>query len=167
MIQPDRKNGREMAKCTCDICGAETSLPAMHGNAPPGSRGLKQVKLPPLASEASVIKRLQSDRWSLISNKLRCPACEAARKTPKEPAMPENVSEIRQPTREQKREISDMLKSVYDIKAGMYEGSETDQTVASAMGGGIMPGWVAAIRDEFFGRRFVSIDRGLEWVYCP
>ncbi len=65
--------------------------------------------------------------------------------------MPENVSEIRHPTREQKREISQMLDSVYDTKAGMYQGRETDQTVASAMGGGIMPGWVAAIRDEFFG----------------
>ena len=65
--------------------------------------------------------------------------------------MPENVSEIRQPTREQKREISQMLESVYDTKAGMYQGSETDLTVSTAMGDGIMPGWVALIRDEFFG----------------
>lgn len=150
MIQSDRKNGRELARCVCDVCGAETSIPAMHGTAPPGSRGLKQVKLPPLANEASVVKRLQADRWSLISNKLRCPSCEATRKSPKEPAM-DNISEIRQPTREQIREIVQALEIMYDTKAGRYTGGQTDATVANDMGGGIMPGWVAIERERAFG----------------
>ena len=57
----------------------------------------------------------------------------------------------REPTREQKREIMAMLDVAYDTNAGRYKGKDTDKTVAEALGGGIMPGWVEAIREEFFG----------------
>ena len=62
-----------------------------------------------------------------------------------------NITEIRQPTREQKRQIIDMLTSTYDVKAERYTGAETDITIADAVGGGCMFGWVAAIREDMFG----------------
>jgi outer membrane murein-binding lipoprotein Lpp len=62
-----------------------------------------------------------------------------------------NVESIRQPTREQKRHITEMLTACYDTKAGRYTGTETDKTIAEAIGGGCMFGWVAAIREDMFG----------------
>ena len=62
-----------------------------------------------------------------------------------------NITEIRQPTREQKRQIIDLLTASYDVKAERYTGTETDITIADAIGGGCMFGWVAAIREDMFG----------------
>ena len=61
------------------------------------------------------------------------------------------VTDLRQPTRDQRRQIMEMLTVTYDTKASRYSGSDTDKTIAEAIGGGIMPGWVSEIRDEFFG----------------
>ena len=61
------------------------------------------------------------------------------------------VTELRQPTREQKRAIIDMLEEVYDTTAGRYKGAETDATVAAVLGEGVMPGWVAQLREDLFG----------------
>lgn len=58
---------------------------------------------------------------------------------------------LRQPTRDQKREIMAMLQDVYDPKAQRYRGAETDKTIAETLGDGILFGWVAQIREEFFG----------------
>lgn len=57
----------------------------------------------------------------------------------------------REPTREQKREIIGLLMEVYDCEAGRYRGGETDKTVADTIGGGVLPGWVAAEREDNFG----------------
>ena len=62
-----------------------------------------------------------------------------------------NVEPIRQPTREQKRQIIEMLTACYDTKAERYTGTETDVTIADAIGGGCMFGWVATIREDMFG----------------
>ena len=59
--------------------------------------------------------------------------------------------DLRKPTAEQKRQIFEMLGVVYDTKAGRFTDCESDVTVAAALGNGIMFGWVAAIREEFFG----------------
>ena len=133
-----------IAVCRCDVCAHETSFGAIHddGN---GNRGKLELKMP-----GQVNKRLLDMGWSLLSKKLRCPDCEAVRKQPKEPAMT-IVTEIRQPTREQIREIIQALEITYDSKAGRYTNGETDATVAKSMGGGIMPGWVAAERERAFG----------------
>lgn len=58
---------------------------------------------------------------------------------------------LRVPSQEQKRQIFEMLGVVYDTKAGRFTGCESDVTVATALGNGILFGWVAAIREEFFG----------------
>lgn len=65
--------------------------------------------------------------------------------------MPENVTPIRTPTREQKREIISMLDIAYDTTAGRYKGADTDLTIADSIGGGVMPGWVAEIREDLYG----------------
>lgn len=62
-----------------------------------------------------------------------------------------NVEPIRQQTREQKRQIIEMLTAAYDVKTERYTGAETDITIADAIGGGCMFGWVAAIREDMFG----------------
>lgn len=68
------------------------------------------------------------------------PAVAAAAATP-----------ARAPTREQKREIVQMLEVAYDTKLGRYKGKDTDKTVAEVLGDGILPGWVAEIREDMFG----------------
>lgn len=61
------------------------------------------------------------------------------------------LAPLRQPTREQKREIIAMLDMAYDTASGRYRGAETDKTIAGAIGAGIMPGWVAEIREDLYG----------------
>lgn len=65
--------------------------------------------------------------------------------------MNKTLSVPRQPTKEQKREIIDMLGVAYDTDAQRYKGNDTDKTVAEAIGQHILWGWVAQLRDEFFG----------------
>ena len=68
-----------------------------------------------------------------------------------QPGLISTGSDLRMPTREQKRQIIDMLTAVYDTKASRYTGAETDLTVAEAIGGGILFGWDAQIREDLFG----------------
>ena len=89
--------------------------------------------------------KLQGQGWSFVKGKLRCPSCEAKRKV-----VPMKAAEApREPTRSQKREIMDMLETAYDTDNERYTGGDTDDTVADVLK--VMPGWVAQIREEFFG----------------
>ena len=65
--------------------------------------------------------------------------------------MTDNVQPLRSPTREQKRQIVAMLESSYDTARGCYRGTDTDLTVAEVIGGGVMFGWVAQVREDMFG----------------
>ncbi|MEQ3679229.1 hypothetical protein [Pseudophaeobacter sp.] len=56
---------------------------------------------------------------------------------------------MRQPTRAQRREIMGLLEVSYDVEAERYSGHETDETIATVLN--VLPGWVSAIREEFFG----------------
>jgi len=55
----------------------------------------------------------------------------------------------REPTRQQRRDIMDLLADVYDVSAERYRQGDTDETVADVLG--VMPGWVAQLREDFFG----------------
>ena len=142
-----------LAKCRCDECAAEASFKALHDDASgrfktAASRALK------LAQPGMVNKRLGDMGWIVTNGRLRCRKCEAKRKASKqkEAPMPEqNITPLRQPTREQKRQITELLNTAYDLKAERYIGTETDMTVAEAVGGGCMFGWVAEIREAMFG----------------
>ena len=63
----------------------------------------------------------------------------------------ENVTQLRLPTIEQRRQIVEMLVITYDGDAKRYKGTDTDKTIADALGNGVMPGWVAEIREQNFG----------------
>lgn len=157
-VRSDR--GVPRACCTCDTCGREEVTPASHE---------RQRGFPDTVNRGQVVRKLTQRGWSLIKNALRCPNCEAKRKAAakwldpafavietettikREAAMTQNVTDIREPTREQRRDIRAALDLNYDIKAERYTGGETDLTIAQTVGGGCMAGWVARIRDEDYG----------------
>ena len=103
-------------------------------------------------NEGQAIRKAQGMGWEYVKGKLRCQPCAAKRHhKPKEAPVAENVTAIRQPTREQRRQIMDLMGVAYDTGAGRYMAGNTDQTIAEEIGGGVMPGWVAEIREQFFG----------------
>ncbi len=147
------------AACVCDVCLHHEDQAADYERGGNGNWKL---------NEGQVRARLSARGWSFIKGVLRCPTCEQKRKgentvtkaaaapyTPGErqavAVLPTPDPGLRQPTRDQKRAIHDMLTSVYDVKAGRYTGTDTDKSVAAVLGDGILFGWVAQIREEFFG----------------
>lgn len=155
MIEPFKHHGRELARCTCDDCQAVLEFPAMHGTMNGGGRKVEPV----LQNKGSVTKAYQAKGWAMIGRKLVCAECQEKRRetsrwlfsSEKDRLAMTNVEPIRQASREQKRQIIDMLTACYDTKAERYTGAETDVTIADAIGGGCMFGWVAAIREDMFG----------------
>lgn len=146
--------GQEQALCKCDDCAAQVVYAAPHGKGS-GKCGQRNLVMT-LAKPAIVVEKLRKIGWTEIKGKLRCPKCDAKRKesTPEkeiEVTQPATVTELRQPTQKQKREIVAMLMEVYDDELKRYRGHETDKTVAETLEGGVMPGWVAAIREDMFG----------------
>lgn len=148
---PKGSSRNPQAVCTCDLCGASVALPVNYERKASGDWQMK---------EGQVLTRLQGRCWSYIKGVLRCPECEAKRKGEKNavtqtktPTAAPSPSEAppRQPSREQKRQIVTLLTDVYDVDAGRYRGGETDKTVAETIGGGVLWGWVAQIREEMFG----------------
>ena len=143
-----------LAFCVCDKCGFEATFPALHDTGSGHMHRAVDRKLE-LREPGIVKRRLMDMGWNVSGKAMICPKCEAARKAKqKEDAMttkPATVTDIRQPTREQKRLIVEMLTDAYDTKAERYRGTDTDQTVADVIGGGCMSGWVSQIREEMFG----------------
>lgn len=146
--------GEELARCTCVDCGKTEDVRAAHGNCP-GGRGRIVMAL---SNEGQAVRKIEAQGWALVKSKLRCPDCEAKRRektdATKDKPMekpPATVTSLRQPTPKQKREIIGILEDVYDDDSKRYKGQETDKTVAETIGGGVMPGWVAEIREEMFG----------------
>jgi hypothetical protein len=151
----------QMARCQCDQCPAEVSVRAAHRSDVRVAGGGRFK--PEIASPGQVHEKLQSMGWGIVKSRLYCPACEADRKA-KSPTQPPqeaspmpptltttNIAQIRQPTPEQEVDIIVTLSAVYDRKAKRYQGAETDKSVAETVGAGVMPGWVAAIRQAKFG----------------
>lgn len=60
-------------------------------------------------------------------------------------------TEVRRPTPKQERLIMLALENAYDDKAQRYKGKATDKTIADELADGIMFGWVAEIRERYFG----------------
>jgi len=67
----------------------------------------------------------------------------------RKPVPQESNDTPRQPTRAQNRDIMDLLVEVYDVNQERYRQGDTDETVADVLN--VMPGWVARLREEFFG----------------
>jgi len=142
----------EQALCKCDDCCAEITVSAAHGTNKGGRSDWKKHLV--LSKPGQVIEKIQSEGWAMVKNKLRCPKCEAARKSqnvkPEVAPMKANITALRKPTPAQKRQIVEMLMVSYDTDKGRYRGHDTDKTVADAIGG-VMLGWVSEIREDMFG----------------
>lgn len=116
-----------------------------------------------LLNTGDVVTKLQKKGWSYTNKGLLCAECSAAKVRAKTPKPQQKETEIvtqllktdapavRQPTREQRRQIVELLNTCYDTKAERYIGTDTDKTVADCIGGGVLFGWVAQVREEFFG----------------
>lgn len=133
------------AKVVCDACGRDDTVPCGY------------IRTTPNVSEpdkGQVIRKLTAQGWSEIKGKLLCPACEAKRKVQASEKKDQPVpvkDEIRTPTPKQKREIIGLLEVVYDDERKRFKDGESDKTVADAIGGGVLWGWVAQVREELFG----------------
>lgn len=150
MIEPVRgKTGQPRARVVCDECGREDCIPAPHKRGRGQDAGLV---------EGVVLKKLRAMGWNEVHKKLLCPTCEAKRRAfatgkcvsmEKAKTTGKKEEGPREPTTKQRREIIAWLEEAYDDEAKQYIGGETDDTVANDLN--VMPGWVAKIREEFFG----------------
>jgi hypothetical protein len=135
--------GQPRVKCSCISCDRTEVVGAVHGKRGRDGRG-------------QAVQKIQKLGWSYIGGRLRSPLCESRRKVSdmaqkleKKKVATGASEDLRQPTRAQKREIVDMLEEVYNVEAECYNRGDTDDTVAEVLG--VMPGWVAELREEFFG----------------
>jgi hypothetical protein len=152
MIEALKGSGVPCFRVTCDSCGVNDVVAA-----DPANRHRKSGAISPAPAMRKVVQR----GWVEVKGRLRCPTCEAKRRAgvaaaapaakSEEIAMTKQVTPLRVPSREQRREIVQMLELAYDVAAERYRGTDTDCTIAEAIGGGVMPGWVAEIRDAMFG----------------
>lgn len=156
MIEPiGTKVGQPRARCVCDECGAEQII-QVHYERHKGGASPRRV------NEGAAHKKLAHIGWDVRRGTV-CPDCVARKKAP---AAPETTPEpqkdteameavkepaLREPTPKQKREIIGLLEVVYDDAAKRFKDGESDKTVADAIGGGVLFGWVARIREELFG----------------
>lgn len=131
-------HGQPRVNCICADCGRSEVVCADHKR---GAGVLGQA-----------IPKLQKLGWSFVSKTLRCPSCEAARKVNKVKSKTQQVADKparREATPSQRREIIGMIEAAYDVERGRYGGADTDDSIAAELG--VMPGWVAEIRESFFG----------------
>lgn len=148
--------GASCAKVVCDDCGRNETVSCgytrVNAKGTWAHNGKNGTVTAPIESQAraNAIKL----GWAYVKNKLRCGACEAKRKANNMAV--KNVTKLkpkqdapREPTKRQRIDIFTMLAEVYDIDAGHYMQGDTDDTVANVLG--VMPGWVAEIREAEFG----------------
>ena len=134
-------NGVQSANAVCDDCGRSQAFACGYA-----SEGKPE--------EGQVIKKATQQGWAFVKKTLRCPSCEAKRKVvnmSKVKAEKKSEEMSREPSRAQRRDIIEAIAAVYDTDKERYTGSYTDRVVAEEIGGGVMPGWVAKIRDENYG----------------
>ena len=155
-IVPTYKDGKELALITCDTCGAKEEVVCMHGTntrtARKRSNGPKTTIA--LQNNKTVLQKLLKLKWKVYSTRQICGFCVDKAKEEKmvrQTAKIEKLEPNRKPSREQKREIMLMLQTVYDFENQRYTKSETDKTVADALGEGTLWGWVREIREDMFG----------------
>ena len=154
-----------MAQLRCDICGC-VEVVRCGFKTPQSGRPISET----VFQSRHLHRALEKLRWSYIKHHHCCQECTANRRTsgdqtPKGDTELENPklaevfpTDMRKPSPTQKREIIKILEDVYDDKHKRYTGGETDKTVAETVGANVMPGWVAAIREELFGPAGVNED---------
>ncbi len=143
--------GSTVARCTCDECSSQIVVKCNHVTRFSDKRPIE-------INRTQALQKLNDEGWEFVKNVLRCPECKRKRKevaVSREPTIvtitPPAVTPLRQPTREQKRLIVAALDDAYDMAHQRYKGTETDKGIADMLADGIMPGWVAAVREDMFG----------------
>lgn len=142
MIEEIRGKGVNRAKVICDECGRDEVVTCGY------------IRTNPSESKPNVgqvVKKIEGMKWAVVKGKHHCPACESKRKAKMAVKQQEKPAEVRAPTPKQKREIIGILELVYDDERKRYKDGESDKTVADAIGGGVLWGWVAQIREDLFG----------------
>lgn len=142
----DKGNGPPHAFVACDMCGEGADVTCDYTRKPNGTFE---------PNEGQINKKMTGKGWSIVKGHLFCPDCEANRKVVKMPD-PKGKDKgkdaaPREPTREQRRLILMGLENAYDVSQECYRSDYTDKTLADELGEGIMPGWVAQLRDENYG----------------
>ena len=148
------QNNKEQASCVCDMCSTEIFINCMHGPKPttPNKRGNATKPKDEIKNSKTVIQQLSKQGWKIYQKEVVCGTCfEKRGKEKKLNIKKSTVEPIRQPTRNQKREITLLLNDVYDVDKQHYKQAETDHTVAETLGDGILWGWVSQIREDVFG----------------
>lgn len=138
-IEAIKGRGVNRANVICDDCGRKEPVTCDYDRKNGGEW---------LPNEGQAKTKITAHGWTDIKGKLRCPSCEAKRKV-----VPMKPKEAEKPNREmtpkEKVQIYAMLAEVYDMDGGGYLNGDTDETVAEVLG--VMPGWVANIREADFG----------------
>lgn len=135
--------GVSRAKVVCDECG-RSEVAACDYKRVPGGKWVP--------NEGQIKTKITAHNWSIIKNKMFCPACLAKRKVVnmhEQKARKMEAEKPKEPTKKQRVQIFATLAEVYDIDSGRYMQGDTDDTVADVLG--VMPGWVAEIREAEFG----------------
>jgi hypothetical protein len=132
------QRGQARMRAICDSCMQEEVFPCARGDF------------------AEARRKLGLRGWAEVGGTLRCPTCEARRRAHAVvpvtvPGTAKPAEALPKPTREQKRQIMELLSESYDTGAGRYRKGDTDAVVAEVLGFPQRPGWVAQIREEFFG----------------
>lgn len=144
---PYKAGGNSTALLVCDDCGAKHEILCAYTGKHNAKTNLRKLNAGQAKSKAMHLG------WSLVRNNLRCPLCEEKRKS--DNMKQDTVTKLHQAVPErtvskrERIEIFTMLAEVYDIDAGHYRNGDTDDSVADVLG--VMPGWVAEIREAEFG----------------
>jgi hypothetical protein len=126
MIEALKGSGVPCFRVTCDSCGVNDVVAA-----DPANRHRKSGAISPAPAMRKVVQR----GWVEVKGRLRCPTCEAKRRAgvaaaapaakSEEIAMTKQVTPLRVPSREQRREIVQMLELAYDVAGERYRGTDT------------------------------------------
>lgn len=136
-IRPTNVKGHK-AIVTCDDCGSEETFSCDYIRRPDNSHE---------PNEGQVKNKMVHSGWAIVKGKCRCPKCVEKAKVIAMPAKP--AAQPAEMSRKDKINIFTLLAEVYDVEAGRYRDSETDDTVAEILG--VRAGWVAEVREADFG----------------
>lgn len=163
--------GQTRAVCTCSHCGTAVEFACAKNNYGHARRKLQQhgwsvsrkhifcEKCVAKAKTISAIRDAIEEAAQRMSSDAAPDAAyvqpaplpfPATPSTDEGPAMASpSETPPRQPSREQRREIMQMLQIAYDMERQCYSANDSDDSLAAVLK--VLPAWVAEIREEFFG----------------
>ncbi|MGS5046041.1 MULTISPECIES: hypothetical protein [unclassified Mameliella] len=145
LSKPKQGGRHHSAEVVCDQCGTTETVVCDYAREAGGSWA---------PNMGQINKKITQNGWAILKKKHSCPKCEKERKAVlvTETAVktkPQETQAAPEPTKAQKREIMLALEDYYDTETERYKSGNTDQVLADLCG--VMPGFVAKIREEFFG----------------